>query len=93
MKSTMYPHAMWGVCVAIALTVAACGGGSGEGQDTQNASVAATIRSAELSTKAASDQPGVVVKPVSATSSAVENPGMSAAAAIDGNPNSRCSSR
>ena len=93
MKSTMNPHAMWGVCVAIALSVTACGGSSGEGQDAKSTPIAAVTRSADMSPKAAPDQPGVVVKPVAATSSDVENPGMSAAAAIDGNPNSRWGSK
>ena len=34
-------------------------------------------------------QPGVLIAPVAATSSAVENPGMSAAQAIDGDPSTR----
>ncbi|GAB3390223.1 di-heme oxidoredictase family protein [Massilia agri] len=38
-------------------------------------------------------QPGVIIKPVQATSSAVENPGMAAGQAIDGNPGTRWASR
>src|SRR5262249_49696256 len=37
-------------------------------------------------------QPGVAIRPVSATSSALENAGMSAALAIDGNPGTRWAS-
>jgi CxxC motif-containing protein (DUF1111 family) len=92
MTSTMNPHVWWGVCFAVALGATACGGGSEDGSGTRNSPVVSMAKSIGTPTRATPGQPGQMLKPVAATSSAVENPGMSAAAAYDGNPNSRWSS-
>ena len=96
MPTTHPCGAPWRLLAASAATVlilSACGGGDADGDAStpQRASAADEALPAAffVDTKAASTQPGVVIKPVAATSSPVENPGMSAAAAIDGNPNSR----
>lgn len=91
--------AHWCALSAVAVTLAACGGGDsttgGTGQQavqmSQISPDAAYVqqKSEAQIPAAAPTQPGVPIKPVKATSSAVENPGMSASAAIDGNPNSR----
>lgn len=97
MRTTPQPGAPWRLLAAAAvtaLTLSACGGGSADsdGPAAQRASEADTAQPSNIAhaaAKAASTQPGALIKPVAATSSPVENPGMSAAAAIDGNPNSR----
>lgn len=97
MKKGAHRGARWGALSALALGLVACGGGSssdsgGSGQGASQSSsevVYVQHKSAYEVAAAAPTQPGVAIKPVKATSSAVENPGMSASAAIDGNPNSR----
>lgn len=97
MQSTMQRGAASLASALLILCVSACGGGGGEGaSDAAGAnavSLALSPKAAERPAARAPDQPAAVIRPQAATSSAVENPGLSAAAAIDGNPNTRWSSR
>ena len=86
--------------LALTILLAGCGGGSSPTESTatgsdagrsQARSVAAESAAAKPGavTKADAGQPGVPVKPVTATSSALENGGMPATNTIDGDTNTR----
>jgi CxxC motif-containing protein (DUF1111 family) len=86
-------HATW----ALSILLAGCGGaGSAQDQATDQSSDSnrAQAESVARSGNAAADlgQPGAPIKPVTATSSALENPGMPATLTIDGNTATRWSS-
>lgn len=82
--------------LGVALALAACGGGGGEKSAASTPDPVQVQLPPVVAVPAPviSDpgQPGVVVKPAGATSSAVENPAMSAFQAIDGSATTRWSS-